>query len=128
MRCIHCGADKTYVVSTRAAPGDTIRRRHICSACLQRFSSYQIACLEGCKLPENLPLPKNVVDRATRLPVLRKAPLTQRKRVCKNCELWSSHGCSLGIPEAGGLTAIGCQHFESVFYSEEDEPVTAQQA
>jgi transcriptional regulator NrdR family protein len=118
MKCPHCQSP-SYVIESRASLGDSIRRRRICTECLKRFSSYEIACIDGAKIPDNLPLPKNVIDRASRMASLRKAEAStnhRRKRVCKNCEMWTQSGtCSREIPEAGGLTAVACKHFESIY-------------
>lgn len=118
MKCPHCQS-ASYVVESRPAPGDSIRRRRICTECHRRFSSYEIACIDGTEIPSDLPLPRNITERANRLSSLRKAALTtnhRRKRVCKNCEMWTqSDTCSLNMPEAGGLTAVACKNFESIY-------------
>jgi transcriptional repressor NrdR len=42
MRCFHCGAADTRVIDSRPAEGNAaIRRRRLCEACGERFTTYE---------------------------------------------------------------------------------------
>lgn len=44
MRCPFCGADDTRVIDSRlASEGEQVRRRRRCSACSERFTTYEMA-------------------------------------------------------------------------------------
>ena len=44
MRCPFCGADDTRVIDSRlASEGEQVRRRRRCSACGERFTTYEMA-------------------------------------------------------------------------------------
>lgn len=44
MHCPFCGADDTKVIDSRlVADGDQVRRRRECSACRDRFTTYELA-------------------------------------------------------------------------------------
>lgn len=44
MRCPFCGAQDTRVIDSRLAnEGDQVRRRRECSACKERFTTYEVA-------------------------------------------------------------------------------------
>ncbi len=44
MRCPFCGAQDTKVVDSRlAGEGDQVRRRRVCQACRERFTTYETA-------------------------------------------------------------------------------------
>lgn len=44
MRCPFCGADDTRVVDSRlASEGEQVRRRRSCTACGERFTTYELA-------------------------------------------------------------------------------------
>jgi transcriptional repressor NrdR len=50
MKCPFCGSPDTQVVDSRVSePGDSIRRRRRCLACLKRFTTYETAEL---RLPQ----------------------------------------------------------------------------
>ncbi|OQX14001.1 MAG: transcriptional regulator NrdR [Thiothrix lacustris] len=60
MRCPFCGADDTRVVDSRLAnDGDQVRRRRRCSACDERFTTYEVA---------ELTLPRVIKSNAAREP------------------------------------------------------------
>ena len=44
MRCPFCGAEDTRVIDSRlASEGEQVRRRRKCSACEERFTTYELA-------------------------------------------------------------------------------------
>jgi transcriptional repressor NrdR len=60
MRCPFCGADNTKVVDSRlAAEGAKVRRRRQCTACNERFTTYEAA---------ELNLPRLVKQDGSRVP------------------------------------------------------------
>lgn len=139
MLCPFCES-KSFVIQSRMSNGRYKTRRHICEGCKKRFTTLQI-CLIGDKLylpkavinQENLErlsslnpgpvtttggLPKSLSNRQQQVQRVRKhniGTVSRKDRACRNCELWSRHGCSLGIPDAGGKIAAVCEHFENVY-------------
>jgi transcriptional repressor NrdR len=80
MRCPFCGHDETQVVETRESDeGDVIRRRRRCTACDQRFTTYERAEIA---LPSVVKKDGSRVDfdraklRASMLLALRKRPVS----------------------------------------------------
>jgi transcriptional repressor NrdR len=80
MRCPFCGHDETQVVETRESDeGDVIRRRRRCTACDQRFTTYERAEIA---MPSVVKKDGSRVDfdraklRASMLLALRKRPVS----------------------------------------------------
>lgn len=47
MNCPKCGSDQHGVVDSRPQRGGTIRRRRVCSACDERFSTVEVIVARG---------------------------------------------------------------------------------
>ena len=60
MRCPFCGAEDTRVIDSRlASEGEQVRRRRKCSACEERFTTYELA---------ELTMPRVIKSNAAREP------------------------------------------------------------
>lgn len=60
MRCPFCGTQDTRVIDSRlASDGDQVRRRRECTACKERFTTYEIA---------ELTMPKIIKRNGARVP------------------------------------------------------------
>jgi DNA-directed RNA polymerase subunit M/transcription elongation factor TFIIS len=102
--CPKCSELSVFIIDSRKTK-DGIRRRKKCESCGYRYTTREILDKTYQQLVES----QRIVTKVQNL--FGGKQVMKNSHTCEQCSHWSSFGCGMGFPEAGGTFAEECSVF-----------------